>query len=85
VGLSENRRTVAEWRAILELEAILAGKCPIHPSSDLVPGPIVTWSAEGFPYFMSIRCTEGLELYAAESIPPPFIPVTEEEPADWAV
>jgi hypothetical protein len=45
-------------------------------------GPIVTWSAEGFPYFISIRYTEGGELYAAESIPPPFIPVVE-YPDGW--
>jgi hypothetical protein len=78
----EDRRTVAEWRAILELDAILAGKCPIHPGADMVRGPIPAWSAEGFPYFRSVRCTEGKELYASESIPPPFIPVME-DPADW--
>ena len=78
----EDRRTIDDWRVALEAEAILAGKCPAHPGADLAPGPIVTWSVEGFPYFISIRCTEGDELYAAESIPPPFIPVME-YPADW--
>jgi hypothetical protein len=79
MGLSDSQ-AIAEWRAALELDAIPAGKCPIHPQADLVPGPIVTWSAEGFPYFISIRCPEGRELYAAESVPPPFILVTEAEP-----
>jgi hypothetical protein len=78
MGLVEHRRAVAEWTTTLAVEAFLAGDCPVHPGAELVPGPIPVWSIEGFPYFRSIRCAEGNELYAAESIPPPFIPVTEE-------
>ena len=54
--------------------------CRVHQGSELVEGPYPVLDENGLTYFKSVRCTEGGELYAAETGPPPFIPVEVEVP-----
>ncbi len=54
--------------------------CLFHASAELVDGPYPVRDEHGIRYYRSVRCTEGGELYAAETGPPPFIKVEVEIP-----
>ena len=63
-----------------ELRMLVGGPifCPFHAGAELVDGPYPVRDGHGTRYYRSVRCTEGRELYAAETGPPPFIEVDAE-------